>query len=52
MVLGEGAGAIVLEDLEAAEARGVNILAEVLDYGSSTVMASSGWETFARPCAT
>ncbi len=38
MVLGEGAGAIVLEALESANRRGVAILAEVVGYGSSTVI--------------
>ncbi len=37
-VLGEGSGAIVLEELETAEKRGANILAEVTGHGSSTVM--------------
>ncbi len=39
-VLGEGGGALILEDLELAQARGASIYAEVVGYGST----SDGWD--------
>ena len=39
-VLGEGAGSLILEDLEYAMARGAHIYAEVVGYGS----AADGWD--------
>ena len=42
MVMGEGAGVMVLEALESAEARQANILGEVIGYGSSAVMNTEG----------
>lgn len=44
-ILGEGAGMLVLEDLEAAEARGAHIYSEIVGFG----MSSDAWH-IAQPC--
>ena len=42
MVLGEGAGVVVLEELGSAQKRGAKIFGEVIGYGSSTVANPKG----------
>jgi 3-oxoacyl-[acyl-carrier-protein] synthase II len=42
LVLGEGAGAVILEEFKAAETRGASILGEITGYGSSTVLERGG----------
>jgi 3-oxoacyl-[acyl-carrier-protein] synthase II len=42
VVLGEGSGALILEELSSAQKRGATILAEVTGYGSSSVANSKG----------
>ena len=52
-VLGEGAGALILEDLDLARARGARIYAEIVGYGSAAdgfdmIAPASGGEGSAR----
>lgn len=42
MVMGEGAGVMIIESLESAQSRGANILGEVIGYGSSAVTNPDG----------
>ena len=46
MVMGEGAGVMILESLESAEARSAKIYGEVVGYGSSAVTRSDGGADF------
>ncbi len=45
-VLGEGAGAMIIETIEHAERRGATVLGEIVGGGSSTVAPSSGREFY------
>jgi 3-oxoacyl-[acyl-carrier-protein] synthase II len=50
LVIGEGAGALILEELDFARARGARIYAEVLGFGTNsdgTHVTNPSWETMA-----
>jgi 3-oxoacyl-[acyl-carrier-protein] synthase II len=42
LIVGEGAGAVILEELQSAQARGARILGEIIGYGSSARMQADG----------
>ena len=48
MVIGEGAAAVIVEDLETAQARSATILAEIVGFGSSCVMDRQGTGNVAK----
>ena len=48
MVLGEGAGSIMLESLETAQKRGAKIYGEVIGYGSSLVSNPDGVANYGK----
>ena len=50
--LGEGAGAVMLEELGQAQARGATIYGEVLAAASSAVAVGSWWPAASRPSPT
>ena len=49
-VLGEGAGAVIVEELAVAQARGAEILGEIIGYASSTVQEYNGLARRDRAC--